>query len=109
MSDSIGKTVANLIMNDLKGLLKKEKLPIEESPIAPEVVGFLGRQVADGQMLLKEARKKLKKWFYENLEDKPKPMGRAAAMNLTLGWLQDAYNEPCPAIPSLTSTSTEKK
>ena len=69
-SKTPGKEIANLIMNDLKGLLKKNKLTIEESPIAPEFIGFLGRCIASGSLDKKQAKKLLTDFFNENLEAK---------------------------------------
>lgn len=67
-TQSEGKVIANLIMNDLKSLLKKNKLTIEQSPLAPEVIGFLGRSIASGALKKQKARDFLAKWFNENLE-----------------------------------------
>ena len=41
--DPIGKIVANLLLNDIKGLLNKHKLTIEQCPISPAVLALLAR------------------------------------------------------------------
>ena len=55
-------------MNDLKGLLKKHKLTIQECPLKPEVIGFLGRSISTGALSKKQAKTLMTKWFEENLE-----------------------------------------
>lgn len=66
------KEIANLIMNDLKGLLKKHKLKIEQCPLKPEVIGFLGRAISTNSLTKKQAKTLMAKWFEENLEENGK-------------------------------------
>jgi Asp-tRNA(Asn)/Glu-tRNA(Gln) amidotransferase B subunit len=67
--DLSGKVIANLIMNDLKGLLNKYKLKIEQCPLKPEVIGFLGRSIASNNLTKKQAKALMAKWFEENLKN----------------------------------------
>ena len=66
-SDGFGKQLANMINNDLKALLKKYKLTIEECPLKPEVIGFLARQVANGLLTKAKAKEFMTKWFNDNV------------------------------------------
>lgn len=65
---SSGKIAANFIINDLLGLLKKNKLTIEQCPLSPEMVGGLARLVRSGGLEKKSMRKLLIKWFNEALD-----------------------------------------
>lgn len=63
-----GKAIANLILNDLQGLLKKHSISVQDSPVKPEALGFLGRRVADGSLSSQQARKLLTRWFHEGAD-----------------------------------------
>jgi Asp-tRNA(Asn)/Glu-tRNA(Gln) amidotransferase B subunit len=60
-----GKQIANIIINDPLGLLKKRKLTIDESPIKPELMGFLGRAIHNGTLTKKYVKQFLIKTFEE--------------------------------------------
>jgi len=66
---TLGKIAANLIINDLLGLLKKNKLTIEQSPIKPETIRMFAELQHKGLLTNKSVRKLLTKFFYENLEN----------------------------------------
>jgi len=70
-----GKVIANFIINDLKGMLSKRKLTIEQCPIAPEVIGFLGRAVAAGSLTKKQMRKLVQTWMDEAQNVQSPPTG----------------------------------
>jgi Asp-tRNA(Asn)/Glu-tRNA(Gln) amidotransferase B subunit len=67
---TVGKITANLILNDLKALLKKEKLTIEQSPLKPELIGFFAKSIHSGALTKQQVKKLMTKFFYENLNEK---------------------------------------
>jgi len=64
---SDGKVIANLILNDLKGILNKKKRTIATSHIPPEVVGFFGRCINNGSLTKKQVKNLMADW------DPPEP------------------------------------
>ncbi len=65
LPQSDGKLIANLLINDLKGLLKKSKLTIDQCPIKPELMGFLARGINQGTL----TRKFVKKFLINTFEE----------------------------------------
>lgn len=63
------KIIVNFIMNDLKGILNKKKLSIENCPIAPEVIGFLARLVSENYLDKKQMKKLVTKWVEDAEND----------------------------------------
>lgn len=61
-----GKIIANLLNNQILGLLKKNKLTIEECPVAPEFLSFLARCIERGDLDKKQAKELIKKSFAAN-------------------------------------------
>ncbi len=59
---SDGKVIANFLLNDLLGILRKKKIKIENCPISPEVLGFLCRTVNRGDLDRKSLIKFVVKW-----------------------------------------------
>ena len=69
-SDKYGKAIANFILNDLKGILNKRKLTIEQCPLATEVVGFLVRQTVNGNLNKQKLKPLVIKLIEEKLNEK---------------------------------------
>lgn len=68
---SIGKVIANIINNDLKALLKKHKLSIEECPVSPDDLAAIARFMRVGLLDKKQVKQMLEKRFeYYGNKDK---------------------------------------
>ncbi len=64
-----------MVMNDLKGLLKKHKRTIETCPLPAEYVGFLAICATNGSLTMKQVKALLVKHFEENLYAEEKQIG----------------------------------
>ncbi len=60
-----GKIIANLLINNLKGELKRRNLSIIESPIKFEALGFLGRAIQCGALTQKQVKEIIINWMKE--------------------------------------------
>ena len=66
---SDGKVIANFILNEMTGMVRKHKTTIVDCGITPEVIGFLCRQVKDGTLTPKQRKALVEKWLTERDEN----------------------------------------
>ena len=59
--------ISKFIINDLKAILNKHKLSIEDNPLPPEAVWLMARAVQGGVITKREMRNCAQRWIDEQM------------------------------------------